>query len=242
MKLALHGYGKMGKEVERLALERGWSICARIDLTQPPCTPEQCAQADAVIHFASANGMLDDLKYWGNLQKPLVIGTTGWYNSLSDVQSIQQQYNIGIVYAANFSLGVNLFYAILRTAGTLINRFHEYDVFIHEYHHKDKADSPSGTALSIGKLLLNTIERKKELLTETSHGKIHPHQLHITSTRGGTVIGTHIVTFDSFADTIEIMHAAKNRSGFALGALLAAEWIKDKKGLFTFEDIMNELF
>lgn len=242
MKIALHGYGKMGKEIERLALERGWSICARLDLTLPQCTPEECSAADAVIHFASAENILNDVKFWGEQRKPLVIGTTGWQKHINEVQALQRQYNIGIIYAPNFSLGVNLFYKLVASAGKMFNRFHEYDVFVHEYHHKDKADSPSGTALSIGKILLDTVEWKKELLTETSHGKIQPHQLHVTSTRGGSVIGTHIVTFDSFADSIEIKHTAKNRSGFALGALLAAEWIQKKIGFFTIDDMMNEFF
>ncbi|HOV98198.1 MAG TPA: 4-hydroxy-tetrahydrodipicolinate reductase [Bacteroidota bacterium] len=242
MKLALHGYGKMGKEIERLAIERGNTITAKIDITLPPCSEDDRAATDVVIHFASASSLIDDLRPWAELHKPIVIGTTGWNDRVQEVENLARQYELGIIYAANFSIGVNIFYYLLQTAGTLFNRFFDYDVFVHEVHHKDKIDSPSGTALRIGGILLQTIQRKTELLTETSHGKIQPHQLHITSSRCGAVVGEHHVTFDSSADSIELRHSAKNRSGFALGALLAAEWIRNKKGLYTIDDMMRDLF
>lgn len=242
MNIALHGYGKMGKEIERLALERGWTISARIDCTLPPCSREERKTADVVIHFASPTTIVEDVEEWAHLTKPVVIGTTGWKEKLPAIEALVRDFPIGILYGANFSLGVNIFYRLLRTAGMLFDRFSEYDVFVHEIHHREKVDSPSGTALAIGDILLSTLQQKKELLTETSHGKIQPQQLHISSTRCGNVVGTHTVTFDSLADSIELTHRAKNRSGFALGALLAAEWIRDKHGLFTVDDMMNDIF
>ncbi len=242
MNIALHGYGKMGREIERLALDRGWTISAKIDITLPPCLPDQRQATDVVIHFASASTIVDDLKPWAELKKPIVIGTTGWQKHYSEVEALARTYSIGIIHSANFSIGVNAFYHIIRSAASVFNSFLEYDVFVNEVHHKDKVDSPSGTALKIGELLLSAIQRKTELLTETSHGKIMPHQLHISSARCGTIVGTHTVTFDSSADTIELKHTAKNRTGFALGALVAAEWIKNKQGIFTIDDMMNDLF
>lgn len=232
----------MGKEIERLALERGWTVSARVDITLPPPSEEERKASDVVIHFASAATIVEDLTEWAHLKKPIVIGTTGWKEKLSAIETLARESGIGILYGSNFSLGVHLFYRILRTAGTLFDRFAEYDVMVHEVHHKEKADSPSGTALSIGDILLRTLHRKKELLTETSHGKIQPHQLHISSSRCGTVVGTHTVLFDSLADSIELTHTAKNRSGFALGALLAAEWIVGKQGFFTIDEMMDDLF
>ena len=123
-----------------------------------------------------------------------------------------------------------------------MDRFPEYDAFIQEIHHKNKLDSPSGTALTMGQLVLKNLSRKKELLNETSHGKIRPEQLHISSTRSGSVVGTHVLAFDSNADSIELKHTAKDRSGFALGSLLAAEWIIHKKGIFTMDDVFQDLF
>ena len=124
----------------------------------------------------------------------------------------------------------------------MMNRFPEYDAFIHEIHHKEKIDSPSGTALQLGKIVLNELKRKKELLTQPPEGKIKPEQLHVSVSRSGWVIGTHTLAFDSAADSIEITHTAKNRNGLALGALAAAEWIQHKHGVFTMDDILQDLF
>jgi 4-hydroxy-tetrahydrodipicolinate reductase len=123
-----------------------------------------------------------------------------------------------------------------------MDRFPEYDAFIHEIHHKNKLDSPSGTALTLGQLVLQHLHRKKEVLIEPPLGKIRPEQLHISSSRGGAIVGTHVLAFDSNSDTIELKHTAKDRSGFVLGTLLAAEWIIGKKGLFTMDDVFQDLF
>jgi 4-hydroxy-tetrahydrodipicolinate reductase len=242
MRLALIGYGKMGKEIERLALGRGWSVGVRVDLDTPP--PDLAAKraVDVAIHFAHAKTIVADLRLWAELGKPIVVGTTGWRSDLQHVQNLVRDKGIGLVHAPNFSLGVNIFYQLARAAATMFDRFEDYDVFIHEVHHKDKVDSPSGTALTLAEIVLSEIKRKKEVLAQSPPGKIRPDQLHVSFTRGGAVIGTHSLTFDSAADSIEVRHAAKNRTGFALGALLAAEWIQGKKGMYTMEDVIHDLF
>ena len=242
MRLALIGYGKMGKEIERLALERGWSVGVRVDLDTPSPHEDAMSAVDVAIHFAHAKTIVADLRPWAELGKPLVVGTTGWSKDLQNVQNLVRAKGIGLIYASNFSLGVNIFYQLTRAAATMFDRFEEYDVFIHEVHHKDKVDSPSGTALTLAEIVLSEIKRKKEVLAQSPQGKIRPDQLHVSSTRGGAVIGTHSLMFDSAADSIEVRHAAKNRTGFALGALLAAEWIQGKKGMYTMEDVVHDLF
>jgi 4-hydroxy-tetrahydrodipicolinate reductase len=242
MRLALVGYGKMGREIERLAVERGWRADVHIDIDLPPAAPEERNAVDVVVHFAHAKTIIDDLTPWAEAQKPIVVGTTGWQDRLGDVEALVKKNRIGLIYASNFSLGVNIFFQLVRAAARLIDRFDDYDVSIQEIHHRNKIDSPSGTALAIGQMLLKHIGRKKELFGETSHGAIRPDQLHISSLRSGTFIGIHSVAFDSAADTIELKHTAKNREGLARGALLAAEWIPGKKGLYTMDDLFQDLF
>jgi 4-hydroxy-tetrahydrodipicolinate reductase len=242
MRLAIIGYGKMGKEIERLALERNWTVEVRLDIDTPPVSRSQRENTDVVIHFAAAKGVVNDLLPWMEAKKPIVIGTTGWMDELHNIESLVSRHGIGLIYASNFSIGVNIFFRLVKAASQIIDRFDEYDASIHEIHHKNKIDSPSGTALSIGEIVLKNLKRKKKILAETSHGKIGDDQLHISSSRSGTVIGTHLLSFDSAADCIELKHTAKNRTGLALGTLLAAEWISGKKGLFTMDDLFQDLF
>jgi 4-hydroxy-tetrahydrodipicolinate reductase len=242
MRLALVGYGKMGKEIERLAVERGWSVDLRVDIDTPPVTKTQREKIDVVIHFATAKTIIEDLTPWAEAGKHIVVGTTGWQDQVRSVEALVQNNRIGLIYGSNFSLGVNIFFHLVKAAAQMMNTFENYDAFIQEIHHKYKIDSPSGTALTIGNIVLGHLGRKKELLIETSHGKIRPEQLHVSSTRSGSVIGTHTLTFDSSADSIELKHTAKDRSGLALGSLVAAEWIQNKKGFFTMDDAFQDLF
>ena len=242
MRLAIVGYGKMGKEIERLAIERGWSVNIRIDIDTPPVTKAQRDNIDVVIHFATAKDIVNDLIPWAEAHKPIVVGTTSWQDNLQNVKSLVKKNQIGLIYASNFSLGVNIFFHLVKAAAQMMDKFEDYDAFIQEIHHKNKIDSPSGTALTMGQIVLEQLRRKKELLTETSHNKIKPDQLHISSSRCGTVVGTHTLAFDSAADMIELKHTAKDRSGMALGTLFAAEWIRGKKGLFTMNDAFQDIF
>ncbi len=241
MTIALIGYGKMGKEIERRAQERGIAVTARLNSQSQPLAADVLHQIDVVVHFASPGSVVRHVEEWAQNKKNLVIGTTGWQNDLDRVRSTVEKHQIGLVYASNFSLGVNVFNQMVKQAGVAFNNFPEYDVSIHEAHHKDKLDSPSGTALMLANTLLKALDRKKEILSKPPEGKIKPEQLHVSSTRAGSVVGTHRVVFDSGADQIEFVHTAKNRSGFALGALLAAEWIRGKSGMFTMDDVLGDV-
>ncbi len=238
MKIALIGYGKMGKEIERCALERGLTVSAVFD-EKKTVTADAVAGADVCIDFSIPAAVPDHVKVYAKARKNAVIGTTGWMEHLDAVTRTVSSSGIGLIYASNFSIGVNVFMKIVRYASQIINQFEDYDAWIHEVHHNQKLDSPSGTALSLAKMMIDTIERKSSVLTETSKGKIRPDQLHVTSSRAGAVPGTHVVGFDSSADTIELTHTARNRSGFALGALHAAQWIRNKQGLYTMTDVLK---
>jgi 4-hydroxy-tetrahydrodipicolinate reductase len=240
MNIALIGYGKMGKEIDRLATEKGIAVLYKLT-SQSTLTDNEVQRVDVAVHFARPDAVARDVRRWAALKRNMVIGTTGWQQDLSTVKSIVEQSRIGLVHASNFSIGVHIFYRLVRESAQLMNRFAEYDVFVHEAHHRDKIDSPSGTALSAAKILLEHIQRKKTILSDPPQGKIKPDQLQISSTRAGTIVGTHAVTFDSQADMIELKHTAKNRTGFALGALLAAEWVQGKQGMFTMEDVLTDV-
>lgn len=242
LRLALIGYGRMGREIEQHAIARGMEITARIDLETHSLATAEVKLADVAIHYAYPATVLKHVRELGDLGKPVVVGTTGWQQDRAALERLVASSGIGLVYASNFSIGVNILNRLVRQAGILFDRFAEYDVSIHEVHHKDKIDAPSGTALTLAAVLLDTIKRKKELLRGSAEGKIKSHQLQITSGRHGSVVGTHQIAFDSAADTLEIVHTAKNRSGFAQGTLLAAEWVKDKKGMYSFEEILEDMF
>jgi 4-hydroxy-tetrahydrodipicolinate reductase len=170
--------------------------------------------------------------------KNIVVGTTGWYDQVEHVKEVVKEEKIGFLYAPNFSLGVNLFSHLVMDAAHLFEKHHEYDVAISEVHHRGKVDSPSGTALSLASLVMQSFRRKTEILTGSPHREVKRHEFHVTSTRVGAVSGKHTVLFDSEADTIELIHTAKNRRGFALGAIVAAEWLKGKKGFYTMRDVI----
>ncbi len=242
LKLALIGFGSMGKEIKRLAdnSPSQFSITNIFEIDNKISSGGEY-DFDVAIDFSHPNQVIENLKILAYLNKNCVVGTTGWYEQLDEAKEIVNNADIGFVYGANFSVGVQLFLQIVQQIAKALNNLDEYDVFVHEIHHKNKIDSPSGTALSIGNVILENLERKKIILTETSHSKISPEQLHISSTRGGDFPGKHAVFIDSPADTIEISHSARNRSGFAYGALKAASWIKDKKGFYDFSNVVNFL-
>lgn len=241
MHIGLIGYGKMGQEIERLAHQRHLSIGRVFTRQNPVWDAEDLSQIDVLIDFSEAEAVRRNIEAAARAKVNVVEGTTGWYRSLEEIAQLVQASQIGVIYAPNFSLGVQLFFKIIEHAGKLFDHFPDYDLFVHEIHHSQKADSPSGTALQLGSILLKTIRRKRELLTERAASKIEASHLHVTSTRVGSVPGTHIVGFDSLADTIELTHIARSRAGFALGALTAAEWIVGKQGLFTMDDLLTQI-
>jgi 4-hydroxy-tetrahydrodipicolinate reductase len=242
MNIALIGYGRMGKEVEQVAKERGFKVSAIITEDQNPAgrgiTTESLKHADVCIDFSTPEAAFANIEAVVRCGRNLVVGTTGWYDKLDRVKALVKEKKTGFLYASNFSLGVNIFSQIVMDASHLIDRHAEYDVAIHEAHHRGKADSPSGTALTLGSVVLQALKRKTEILHETSHDQIKPYQLHVTSSRVGHVTGSHTVVFDSEFDSIELVHRAKNRRGFALGAIVAAEWLKGKKGFYTMRDVI----
>lgn len=241
MRIGLIGYGKMGRELERLAQQRQHAITRVFTRQNPVWDAEDLSQIDVLIDFSKAEAVRRNIETAARAKVNVVEGTTGWYHALEEIAQLVQTSQIGVIYAPNFSLGVQLFFMIVEHAGKLFDHFPDYDLFVHEIHHNQKADSPSGTALQLGNILLKTIRRKRELVTDCVASKIEAFQLHISSTRVGSVPGTHIVGFDSIADTIELTHSARSRAGFALGALIAAEWIIGKQGLFTMDDLLTQI-
>ena len=241
--IALIGYGKMGKEVERLAKEQGICVAKVFDVHNNTgalgLTKEGLKGIDVCIEFSTPAAVIDNIESAAECGKNIVVGTTGWYDRLEHVKKIVKEARIGLLYAPNFSLGVNLFMHLVSHAAHLFDKYPGYDVAVNEMHHRGKTDSPSGTALSVASAILQSMKRKSEILSETSHGQIKAHQLHVSSARIGHVTGKHAVTFDSDADTIELVHTAKNRAGYALGAIVAAEWLKGKKGLYTMRDVIT---
>ena len=245
MNIALIGYGTMGKEVETLAQKRNITIKQILtienNLRGIGITKQSLKDVDVCIDFSVPSAVVHNIELVAGCGKNIVVGTTGWYDQLDIIKKIVKEKNTGLLYSANFSLGMNIFFQIVSSASHLLDKFDAYDIAINEIHHKRKIDSPSGTAFTLGQIILQHIRRKKEIFNERTQKEIKPEQLHITSTRVGDVVGTHRVLFDSEADSIELIHSAKNRCGFALGALIAAEWLKGKKGFYTMKDLLTTM-
>lgn len=249
MKIALVGYGKMGKEVERVAKLRGHAVCAIVDHAATGATHKEIdasgsflKEADVVIDFTVPTAVIETIRKVTAAKKNMVVGTTGWYDGMTEAKQLVGQAGTGFIYSSNFSIGVNAFSRIVEAAARLINKVPEYDVFGYELHHSQKLDSPSGTAKSIAEILLKNIGRKKQAQYDKLDRKINPEELHFASVRAGSIPGTHVVGFDSEADTIELKHTARSRAGFALGAVMAAEWLKGRKGFFTMNDFVSDFF
>ncbi len=247
MKIALLGYGKMGKMIEQIALERKHEIVLKIDHENlHDLSIENLKQADVAIEFSTPNTVLDNIKLCFDAGIPVVVGATGWYNLLQSVKNDCITQNAALIYASNFSVGVNIFFHINKMLAKVMNRFPDYEVQVEEIHHTQKLDAPSGTAITIAEGIIENIPVKEAWVNVVSGqvdddfpAVITPNQLLIESHRIENVPGTHTVIYDSEVDSIEFKHTAHNRSGFALGAVLAAEWIKDRKGFFTAADLFN---
>jgi 4-hydroxy-tetrahydrodipicolinate reductase len=234
MKIALLGYGKMGREIESIAVAQGDTVAKVFELGSE-VQADALGDVDVCIDFSIPEAVMSNIRAALAAKRDIVVGTTGWYQHLPELKSAVK--DSGLLYSANFSLGMNLFFRMARHAAELMNRATEYDPYVHEIHHRQKVDSPSGTALRLAEILVASIDRKTEVLTRPPEGKIRPQALHVSSTRAGVVAGTHTVAFDSEADLIELHHVAKTRRGFALGALTAARWLKGRKGIYTMDDV-----
>lgn len=228
LNLALLGYGKMGRTIAQLAPQRGFEVRRTIDIDinagGGAITRENFQEIDVCIEFTTPDAAFENIRRVAALGVNLVVGTTGWYGRLEEVRRIIDDSGVGMVYAPNFSIGVNLFYRVAQEAAKIISGFAMYDPYLTEAHHKFKKDAPSGTAL----------ELKRQVQPFYKE-----HELPVASVRAGYIPGTHELGFDSEADTIILRHTARGRQGFAEGALYAARWIAGRKGLYTFSEVLE---
>ena len=236
MKIALIGYGKMGKTIEQIALQRGHQIVSIIDINNTAdFDSEAFRSADVAIEFTTPATALGNYMRCFAANVPVVSGTTGWLQHLDEVKAKCEQEGKTFFYASNFSVGVNIFFALNRYLAKIMNGFPAYDVRMTEVHHIHKLDAPSGTAITLAEGILDNVERKERWTLETAE---QPTDLPIHAIREGEVPGIHEIIYESDADTISIKHDAKSRAGFALGAVIAAEFTAGKKGFLG----MNDLF
>ena len=257
MNIAIIGYGKMGKMIEQIARDQGHDIGvivdpfaensasgAKIIKSIESVTDTDFSSINAAIEFTQPDTAVANIIALAERRIPTVVGTTAWHNRIDEVTEAVSKAKSSLIWASNFSIGVNMFYQIAWNAARLVNNFSEYDVGGFESHHNKKMDSPSGTAKILAEGVLSIIERKKKIVWETMDRKPEADELHFPSLRIGSVPGTHSLFFDSAADTIEITHTARSREGFASGAVQAAKWLTAQKrqGIFTIDDMMDELF
>jgi 4-hydroxy-tetrahydrodipicolinate reductase len=220
VKLLLVGYGKMGRLVEQLAPEHGCEITGRIDVG----SGDWSAPADVAVDFSTAEALRDNFRRYVDRGLPVVIGTTGWSAHEAELRRNAEAARLGVVAAANFSIGVNLFQLMVAEAARLMQAHEQYGAWIHEAHHAAKRDAPSGTALVLRDIMV---------------GASYKRPIDMSSTRAGAIPGTHTVGFDGASDTIELTHTARDRRGFAAGALLAARWLEGRRGWFTMQDVLR---
>jgi 4-hydroxy-tetrahydrodipicolinate reductase len=229
MKIALIGYGAMGQLVGRLALEQGHEIALTLDVEDADRSAEDLAKAlrgcDVAIDFSIAGTVPKNAEACALAEVPIVVGTTGWVAQLSEVQRVVTGHGGALIYGANFSVGVQVFYRIAARAAELFRDLDSYDGFIEEAHHKRKRDAPSGTAIHLHKIVAEKLG----------------HEVPVASTRAGYIPGTHRLGFDSMADQISVSHVARSREGFAAGALVAARWIVGRKGVYEFSEVFDEI-
>ena len=231
MKIALLGYGKMGKVIERIAMERGHEIILK---KEEHNTYEGLSNADVAIDFSVPNAAVLNITNCLNENVPVISGTTGWLNHYQQMVSLCNEKKGAFISSSNFSLGVNIFFEINEYLAKMMAKLDNYNIKMEEIHHTQKLDAPSGTAISLAKGIINNSEYKSWTLEEPTAD-----QILIEAKRIGTVPGTHTVTYSSDVDSIEIKHTAHNREGFALGAVIAAEWIIGKQGVFTMKDVLE---
>ncbi|HZL08830.1 MAG TPA: 4-hydroxy-tetrahydrodipicolinate reductase [Prolixibacteraceae bacterium] len=237
MKIALIGYGKMGKEIEKIALDHGHEIVLKIDVTNPKdLTIANLQKADVAIEFTMPASAPANYKLCFEAGIPVVSGTTGWLKQRPEVDQLCKTMNGTFFYASNFSLGVNIFFALNKRLAELLANRSEYKVEVTEIHHTHKLDAPSGTAITLAEGIMENIPEKKTWVNSSTDQN---DELGIVSLREGEVPGTHTINYDSEVDYIEITHCAKSRKGFALGAVLAAEFSNGKKGILTMNDLLN---
>ncbi len=237
MKIALIGYGKMGKAIEEIALQNGHEIVLRISARNTEdLTDINLQKADAAIEFTGPESAADNLKKCFKASVPVVCGSTGWLDKWDEIKNICLAKNGGLVYASNFSIGVNLFFELNKYLANLMKQYETYKVKIEEIHHTQKKDAPSGTAITLAEQIFEISHRKKSWVNHLSDKE---EELEIISERVDPAAGTHKIKYISDIDDIEIIHTAHNRTGFAGGAVKAAEFLQGKKGIFTMKDVLG---
>ena len=232
MKIALFGYGKMGKEIEQIALQRGHEIVLKIKGTEE----YDISQADIAIDFSIPNAALSNIVSCFRNNVPVISGTTGWLDDFDKAIDVCKENNGSFIYASNFSIGVNIFFELNKQLAKMMNSQKEYSINVEEIHHTKKLDTPSGTAITLAEGIINNTSKRDWQLKET---QINDGTIPIEAKRILDVPGTHIISYESQIDSIEIKHTAHNRKGFALGAVIAAEWLNNKIGIYTMKDVLN---
>ena len=236
LKIALIGYGKMGKTIESIALERGHTVNLKIDIDSlADFTAANLQQCDVAIEFTGPHSAKENILKCLHAGIPVVSGSTGWLEHLNEVENICKEKNGAFLYASNFSVGVNIFFELNKKLAQLMKGHSDYSVSMEEIHHTQKKDAPSGTAITLAEQIMHEITDKKKWVNNDTD---NPGELSIISKREDPAPGTHSIKYSSSIDDIEIIHTAHSRNGFALGAVLAAEYIHNKKGIFKMKDIL----
>ena len=236
MKIALIGYGKMGQVIDEIAAERGHQVVHRLTIDNADFPPSLLVGCDAAIDFSSPEAAPINIRKCFEADVPIIVGTTGWYNDFDTIVELCRSKNQALLYGTNFSIGVNIFFEINEVLAKLMSNQKLYEVKIEETHHKEKLDSPSGTAITIGKSIITNNENYNSWVNKEDHLN---DEIPIISYRKDDVKGKHSIKYSSEIDEIEIIHDAKNRKGFALGSILAAEWIQGKKGVYSMKDVLR---
>jgi 4-hydroxy-tetrahydrodipicolinate reductase len=237
MNIALIGYGKMGKAIEDIALQRGHTIVLKIDVDNADqFTKENLNKADVAIEFTGPHSAFDNVKKLMQFGVRTVCGSTGWLDKIEEINNDCKKNNTAFIYASNFSVGVNIFFEVNKRLASLMKAHEDYEIQLTEIHHTEKKDAPSGTAITLAEQVLENIPRKKNWVNNISD---NPEELEILSERIDPAAGTHKVKYSSGIDDIEIIHTAHTRKGFALGAVLAAEFLKGKKGIYSMKEVLG---
>ena len=231
MKIALFGYGKMGKTIEQIALQKGHTIVLK---TSGKSSLEKIIEANVAIDFSTPKAAASNIKFCLEHQIPIVCGTTGWLDNYDEIINFCNKCNGAFIYASNFSIGVNIFFKMNEYLANLMKPWKEYQVSLEEIHHTEKLDTPSGTAITLAEDIIKNSDKKSWNLK-----KVEKNNIKITAKRQTNVKGTHTINYQSEIDTISIQHQAHSREGFALGALIAAEWLLGKKGIFSMKDVLK---
>ena len=235
MKIALLGYGKMGKVIEKIAISSGHEITVSIDNEKEWKDNSLLINTvDIAIDFSTPENILANIDECFQRNIPLVVGTTGWYNEIEVLKERCNTSEKSFIWASNFSIGVNIFFRINQELAKLMNKYNSYDISLEEIHHTAKLDAPSGTAISLANDIIENIDRKSKWVLGNTESK---EELQINSKRIDPIPGIHRIIYESEIDNIEITHTANSRDGFAMGAVVAAEWLVDKKGWYEFKDV-----